>query len=270
MMQAIKILFFATIIAVLYSCNDDIQVGGISISRKDHQSDTLVRYWLQQADLYMEQERYDSAQSWLNRIHERVPIKKNTILDFMILSRQAEVYYYNNLHLLGLQEIQRALNIAHSLKDSLLLADSYNFIGLFYTNMDSLNKAALSFEQAVRYTRQPPYPTKYPLLSNPHHIYGNRAELFFKMKQFYLALNDYDRSAQLAKEIGMDRGEAVAYYGKGETLQTIGKADSAMHYFNLAQQKAHFSKDVDIELISFSGLGSAGFAKGLKNESKMY
>jgi signal transduction histidine kinase len=270
MIKAVKILFLATIISVFFSCKDDIQVGGISVSKNDHQSDSLVRHWLQQADRYMEEERYDYAQIWLNKIHERIPIKKNTIADFTILSRQAEVYYYSNLHQLGLQEIERALIVAHSMKDSLLLADSYNFIGLFYTNMDSLDKAALSFEQAIRYTRQPPYPSEYPLLSNPHHIYGNRAELFFKKKQFDLALNDYDRSAQLAKEIGVGRGEAVAYYGKGETLHKIGKADSAMHYFTLAQQKAHFSKDVDIELISFSGLGYAAWLKCLKNESRMY
>ncbi len=269
MVKAVKILFFATIISVFFSCKEDIEVGGISIARKDHQSDSLVMYWLQQADRYMEEERYDYAQSWLNKIHERIPIKKNTITDFTILSRQAEVYYYNNLHQLGLQEIERALGVAHSMKDSLLLADSYNFIGLFYTNMDSLDKAALSFEQAIRYTRQPPYPPEYPLLSNPHHIYGNRAELFFKKKQFDLALNDYDRSAHLAKEIGEVRGEAIAYYGKGETLQQI-KADSAMYYFNLALQKSFISKDVDIQLIAYSGLSAAGWTKGLQNESKAF
>ncbi len=251
------------------SCKEDMQIGGVTLLSKNQQSDTLIRYWLLEADRYMERERYDSAQTMLNQIHEAIPIKRNTIDDYMILSRQAEVYYYNNLHQLGLEEIERGSEIAFFLKDSLLLADSYNFIGLFYINMDSLDKADLYFEKAARYARQPPYPPEYPLISNPHHIYGNRAELFFKKKQFDQALEDYDRSAQLAKEIGEVRGEAIAYYGKGETLQQI-KADSAMYYFNLAQQKAHLSKDVDIELISFSGLASSAWTKGLLNESKEY
>ena len=251
------------------SCKEDMQIGGVTLLSKNQQSDTLIRYWLLEADRYMERERYDSAQTMLNQIHEAIPIKRNTIDDYMILSRQAEVYYYNNLHQLGLEEIERGSEIAFFLKDSLLLADSYNFIGLFYINMDSLDKADLYFEKAARYARQPPYPPEYPLISNPHHMYGNRAELFFKKKQFDQALEDYDRSAQLAKEIGEVRGEAIAYYGKGETLQQI-KADSAMYYFNLAQQKAHLSKDVDIELISFSGLASSAWTKGLLNESKEY
>ncbi len=252
------------------SCKEDMQIGGVTLLSKNQQSDTLIGYWLLEADRYMERERYDSAQTMLNQIHEAIPIKRNTIDDYMILSRQAEVYYYNNLHQLGLEEIERGSEIAFFLKDSLLLADSYNFIGLFYINMDSLDKADLYFEKAARYARQPPYPPEYPLISNPHHIYGNRAELFFKKKQYQLALTDYDRSARLAKEIGADRGEAVAYYGKGETLQQLAESDSAMYYFNLAQQKAHLSKDVDIELISFSGLASSAWTKGLLNESKEY
>lgn len=254
---------------MFFSCKEDVQVGGATILPKNQHSDTLIRQWLMEADRYMETEQYDSAQMMLNKIHEILPVKRNTMDDYIILTRQAEVYYYNNLHLLGLQEIERARDIAATLKDSLLLADSYNFIGLFYTNMDSLDKADVAFNQATGYTRQPPYPSIYPLLSNPHHIYGNWAELFFKKKRFDQALKEYDRSAQLAKEIGEVRGEAIAYYGKGETLQQI-KADSAMYYFNLALQKSFISKDVDIQLIAYSGLSAAGLTKGLQNESKAF
>jgi signal transduction histidine kinase len=252
------------------SCKEDVQVGGVTVIPKNQHSDTLIRQWLMEADRYMETEQYDSAQTMLNKIHEILPVKRNTMDDYIILTRQAEVYYYNNLHLLGLQEIERARDIAATLKDSLLLADSYNIIGLFYTNMDSLDKADAAFNQAVRYIRQPPYPSIYPLISNPHHIYGNRAELFFKRKQFALALSDYDRSAELAREIGADRGEAVAFYGKGETMQKLGDADSAMHYFYLAQQKASISRDVDIELIAYSGLSSASAVTGLSEASKQF
>ncbi len=260
----------AFIFLLLLSCNDNVQIGGVSVFREEHKSDTLISNWLRLADYYMDTEYYDSAQLWLNKIHERHPIKATTIKDYTILSRQAEVYYYNNLHQLGLQEIERALAIAKVLKDSFLLADSYNFLGLFFTNMDSLQKANDAFNKAVRYTRQHTNPSSYPPLSNPHHVFGNRAELFFKNKNYESARKDYHHSIQLANEIHAKRGEAVAYYGLGETFQQLKAPDSTSYYFQKSQQIANTSKDVDIELIAFSGLALSSYSKNKKSEALLF
>ena len=50
------------------SCKEDMQIGGVTLLSKNQQSDTLIRYWLLEADRYMERERYDSAQTMLNHI----------------------------------------------------------------------------------------------------------------------------------------------------------------------------------------------------------
>lgn len=96
-----------------------------------------VRVCFEVADSFMNFEKYDSAQLWLNKIHAVLPFKDNSVNNYFLITRQAEVYYYNNLQQLGLQESRRGLAMAEALNDSLLLADSYNFLGLFYMNIDS-------------------------------------------------------------------------------------------------------------------------------------
>ena len=95
--------------------------------------DALVEnYFCLLVEDYMDNEQYDSAQFWLNKIHVIIPSKQKTIKHYFLYARQAEVYYYNNLHQLGLQESRRGLQLATALKDSILIADSYNFVGLFF------------------------------------------------------------------------------------------------------------------------------------------
>lgn len=99
------------------------------------------------ADDYMNSDHYDSAQLWLNKIYTKVSYRKPSLFSYFLTSRQAEVYYYNNLHELGLQEAFKAENIALVLKDSLLLADAYNFIGLFYLNNNKTTNAIRYFKK---------------------------------------------------------------------------------------------------------------------------
>ena len=67
-----------------------------------------------------------------------MPVKRPSLFNYFLITRQAEVFYYNNLQQLGLQESRKGLAMAEALNDSLLLADSYNFLGLFYMNIDSM------------------------------------------------------------------------------------------------------------------------------------
>jgi hypothetical protein len=107
---------------------------------KDQPSgDVFIKSCFFIADQFMDYEQYDSAQIWLNKIADRLPLKKPTLFNYYLSSRQEEVYYYNGLQRLGLQESERCMQIAKSLADSLLMADSYNFVGLFYMNIDMLD-----------------------------------------------------------------------------------------------------------------------------------
>jgi signal transduction histidine kinase len=206
------------------------------------------------ADNFMDIDYYDSAQLWLNRIAERLPLKKPSLFNYFLSTRQAEVYYYNGLQRLGLQESERSLSIAQSLNDSLLLADSYNFIGLFYVNLDSAQKAIPYFRKGIRYAKQPPYPSRYLSLSNPHHLYGNIAEAFVNTGHYDSSIYYSRISSTLAAQIGLKRGIGVAQNNLGVSFFKLNQTDSALYYFLLSIKTAQAGGDFDIELLNYGDL----------------
>lgn len=219
------------------------------------------------ADEYMDIEQYDSAQFWLNKIHSTLPVKAVSKNNYFLITRQAEVYYYNNLHQLGVQESKKGLAMAVALNDSFLLTDSYNFLGLFYMNIDSLAEAIPYYTQGLRYAHQPPFPPEYISLSKPHHLHGNLAECYFKLKQYDSSRIHYYLSLGKAREIQWQRGIAVAAEGLGEVYYAARQYDSAFHYFTIGKETAMGSDDVDVALICFSGLAQCFEADAKNSEA---
>lgn len=39
------------------------------------------------ADQYMDVEQYDSAQEWLNKVHDKIPAKKASLFNYFLTSR---------------------------------------------------------------------------------------------------------------------------------------------------------------------------------------
>ena len=214
------------------------------------------------ADQYMDVEQYDSAQIWLNKIYEILPAKKASLFNYFLITRQAEVYYYNNLQQLGLQESFKGLQMALVLNDSLLIADSYNFLGLFYMNLDSSNTAITFYKNGIRYTRQPPYPTQYLSLTKPHHLYGNMSEAFYKMGMYDSALSNSILSLQKAYQINWGRGIAVGHKGTGDIFLAMHKYDSALYHFQKCKSAAVISVDIDVELICHGGTAKVYYETG--------
>jgi signal transduction histidine kinase len=206
------------------------------------------------ADNYMDIEQYDSAQVWLNKIHLKLPTKSISLSNYFLTTRQAEVYYYNNLQQLGLQESLRGLEMAKALNDSLLLADSYNFLGLFYMNIDSANKSISFFKEGIKFTKQPPYPTNYLSLTKPHHLYGNLSEAYYKLKIYDSALIQNKKSLAKANEINWQRGIAVAHKSMGDIFIALKNMDSAIHYFTKGIDISKAALEIDVQLLCYSGL----------------
>lgn len=209
------------------------------------------------ADEYMNIEQYDSAQLWLNKIHEVLPVKSVSLDNYFLLTRQAEVYYYNNLQQLGLQESRRGLAMAEALNDSLLLADSYNFLGLFYMNTDSAAAAIPFYKKGLQFTRQPPYPLQYLSLSKPHHLHGNLAEAYYKLGIYDSAVFHNRLSLEKATAIKWERGIAVAHTGLGDVFLALQKGDSALLHFIPGVNTALHSGDIDVALICYGGMARA-------------
>ncbi len=209
------------------------------------------------ADNFMEIDQYDSAQLWLNKISSVLPYKKPSLSSYFLSTRQAEVYYYNGLQRLGLQESERSLAIAQSLHDSMLLADAYNFMGLFYINLDSNRRAIPYFTKGINFTKQPPYPHNYLSLTKPHHLYGNMAEAYEKIEMYDSAIYLSRISLQLALQINWQRGVAVAYNNLGNVFLKLNKPDSALYNYHLCLTTTNQGGDFDVELLSYGGLAKA-------------
>lgn len=235
-------------------------VAEISKSDKD-----FILKAFNHADDYMNSDHYDSAQLWLNKIYTKVSYREPSLFSYFLTSRQAEVYYYNNLHELGLQEAFKAENIAIVLKDSLLLADAYNFIGLFYLNSNKTTNAIRYFKKGLLFCKQPPYNSKYIELSKPHHIYGNLSEAFEKIHQLDSAIFYSRASLKKAQEIQSERGTATANLNLGLAFIRKQQVDSAKKYFEQTKLTAIKSNDFDVELNSYSGLADCASQIGDKS-----
>jgi signal transduction histidine kinase len=222
------------------------------------------------SDDYMEMGQYDSAQQWLNRIAEKLPLKKPSIDNYFLSTRQAEVYYYNGLQRLGLQESERSLHIAQALQDSLLLADAYNFLGLFNINLDSNRQAIPYFEKGMKYVRQPPYPAGYLSLTKPHHLFGNMAEAYEKLALYDSAIYLNRISLQLASEIDWKRGIAVANNNLGNVFFKSGKPDSAFYRYGLSRETSLAGGDFDVELLSYGGLAKCEDMLGHPDKARQW
>ncbi len=118
-------------------------------SRKDMDNQKFILEAFDKADIYMDDGHYDSAQVWLNKIFLKVTYRKPSTFSYYLTTRQAEVYYYNNLQELGMQQALKGEHIAKILKDSLLIADACNFIGLFYLNSNKLSQARTYFKKGL-------------------------------------------------------------------------------------------------------------------------
>jgi signal transduction histidine kinase len=230
------------------------------------QDDKYIKNCFAIADNFMELDQYDSAQLWLNKIAVVSPLKEPSLSNYLLSTRQAEVYYYNGLQRLGLQESERSLAIAQALNDSLLLTDAYDFIGLFLINLDSNRAAIPYFKNGIRFTRQPPYPAQYPSLTKPHHLYGNMAEAWHRLGNYDSAIYLARISLQLASEINWYRGIAVAQNNLGKAFLKLNKPDSAFIHYQLSRAVAVQSGDFDVELVNDAGLALSEDFKGNKNQ----
>lgn len=240
-----------------------LQVQGQQLNKIDTLKTTLskttnvddqVKLYFEIAETFMDADLYDSSQIWLNKISAVIPFQQPSLNSYFLSCRQAEVYYYNGLSRLGLQESNRSLNIASALNDSLLLADAYNFIGLFYINLDSSAVALSYLKKGISYVKQPPYPSQYLNLTFPHHLYGNLSEAYTNLGLYDSAIINANISLKLAQKINWSRGIAVAKNNIANNYLQLKKADTALYYFQEAIISAKASGDFDVELLNYGGL----------------
>jgi signal transduction histidine kinase len=206
------------------------------------------------ADGYMDLDQYDSAELWLSKVGDRLEFKKPGIFNYYYHSRQAEVFYYNNLLQIGLQQTNRALQIALQLKDSFFIADAYNFLGLFSLNLEKFKEAEMYLKNGLRFCRDRVSDNYHLVLSEPHHLHGNLGETYVKLGEYAKALIHFDSSIQKAKALNSQRAQGLGYISAGEALMEIKLYDSAFSCIQKGLNIALDNKDNDVALYGYGNL----------------
>jgi tetratricopeptide (TPR) repeat protein len=193
---------------------------------------------------------FDSCQVWLSRINFILENKAYNQYHYFASIRQAEVYYFSDLNKLGLQQSKHALQIASSLKDSILMADAYNFSGLFYTNLKDFANAQQQYQQALLYAKLPPYSDAYLFVSQPYHIYANLGELFDKMGQYNESILQLKKSLLLCNSTNNNRAKGLNAQSISFVYHKLHNADSALFYYQLSEQQLNITpeKNADVQL----------------------
>lgn len=243
------------------------RILGTSINNREVDPDSILS-WFIRADAFMEIDRYDSAEYWLGRVGDRLSLKKPGAFNYYYHTRQAEVFYYNDLLQLGMQQTSRALQIALQLNDSLFLADAYNFLGLFSLNLEKLQEAEQYLLKGLSFFS--PTGTRTPLLalSRPYHLHGNIGEVYTKQKKYDKALYHFKRSIEAAQWENQRRPHSLALISSGEVLFELQQHDSALVTLTQGVQKAMAEKDYDVALFGYGMLAFLYADMGLFEEAK--
>jgi signal transduction histidine kinase len=208
-------------------------------------------------DEYLDLEKMDTAQYWLNKGVEMYKERKPTFFKYLLQTRQSEVYYYNNLLNLGLESTSKSLLIAKAINDSVCIVDSYNFMGLMYLAMDSFELAIQNCKNAAQYISSKELSKKYPSITKPYHVYANLAEAYQKVGKYDSAITQINLSLQKLQNLPNTRALGVAYLTLGNIYNDTNESDSALVYFSLALKQAQRMKNIDVELSCYSGKAAA-------------
>lgn len=254
MLSSKKIILWIAIFAsvsILISCKND----AASKNNSKFYLSNDFKSQLSSIDLMMDKDFYDSAQIHLNVVKENNSLHQPSLFNYLIISRQAEIYYFNNLHVIGIQEAKKALRMATVLKDSSLLLDANNFCGLFYLNMDSFKLAINYFYSAIDYfSTIPSIHTRDILLSRPFHVYGNLAEVYFNLNNLDSSIYFSKLTQEEAIKDKNKRGEIISLLQLGDDYLRKGNLDSATFYLEQAYLFSNQNQLFDLALNSLGNL----------------
>ncbi len=173
-----------------------------------NQEDSAVYYYQQALDYYRSinnQEDLAVALDNLGQLYESVGFPKKA----KNLYKEAEKInrkHHNNYHLVG----------------------NLNNLALFYKNISAYDSALLLFHQVDSIS------IVNGLRKDRAINFYNKANVFYTQRKYQKALNDYDSSLKICKEIHLDYGVMLISSHKARILVTQGKEDEAENLWTKA------------------------------------
>jgi signal transduction histidine kinase len=213
-----------------------------------------IHYSFVTAEYYLDNDDIDSSQKWLNITKDLLNPAITDSTDCYVHSLQSELFYYNGLFQFGKDEARKQIMVAQKIKDSLLIADGYLFLGINQFELGDYNNAEKSLQSSLKIYPNRKTSKRMRFIIQREHIYNNLAQLKIKMKQpnsaLWYNLKAYDFALKFKSRRVIPNAEQTF----GEIYIMQKNMDSAIFYFKKSTLSALKSKYYDIALLNYGFL----------------
>ncbi len=207
----------------------------------------LSKYYLEVDDIHL-------SQKWLDKTKTLYPPNKIDTLSCSIHNLQSELFYYWGLFQFGADEAEKGIRKALEIKDSVLIADAYFFLGINAFELKKYQLAEKSFQKSFRHHPNIFQKNRLSNFIDKEHIYNNLAQTKLKINQLDSALIYNKRAYKLAKSRNGKRAIANSEQTFGEIYLSKKNLDSSKVYFEKSVQSALESEYYDIALVDYGFL----------------
>ena len=206
------------------------------------------------AEYYLDNDNIDASQKWLNTTKDILnPINQDATLCY-VHSLQSELFYYNGLYQFGKDEARKQIAIARKIKDSLVLADGYLFLGINEFESGNYNSAQQSLWFARNIFPKKKGSIRMRNLIQNEHIYNNLAQVKIKLQQLDSAIWYNKKAYNFALKANSKRGIPNTEQTFGEIYLAKKNNDSAAYYFTKSTLSAYKSAYYDTVLLNYGFL----------------
>jgi signal transduction histidine kinase len=206
------------------------------------------------AEYYLDNDDIDSSQKWLNITKDLLNPEVVDSTDCFVHSLQSELFYYNGLYQFAKDEARKQIVVAQKIKDSLLLADGYLFLGINQFELGEYRNAEKSLWSSRGSYPKQKLTKRIRFTIQNEHIYNNLAQVKIKLHQPDSAFWYNKKAYQFAVKTNSRRGIPNTEQTFGEIYLSRKMEDSAVYYFMQSTQSAYKSRYYDIALVNYGYL----------------
>jgi signal transduction histidine kinase len=206
------------------------------------------------AEHFLETDDIEASQKWLQRTKDLTSPKITDTTTVFIHSLQSELFYYLGLYQFGTYEANKGIEKAKQLKDSVLIADSYFFLGINQMEINAYKEAHQSLWLSRNFYPKQPVKKHIRSCIQNEHIFNNIAQLKFKTRELDSAFWYNKKAYQMALQNNSKRGIPNAEQTFGQIYLAQKQKDSAIYYFQRSILSAQKSVYYDIVLLNYAYL----------------
>lgn len=171
----------------------------------------------------------------------------------------------------AIEYYEKALLIAENLGDNVMIPDYLNHIGVIYRNIGNYEKSLDYLTRAYSKAQEIKDGNLLSMiLNNIGNTYRDKGLLSSNKEDFYLALNNQERSLAIAKKNKDTKTEIEVLNNLGSVYTDLKNYQKALEYFKLGYVKAEEIQDLESLGMILNNIGIIYFNQGNYEESTQY